>query len=237
MSSCDDGFKNIPVDSLSIIRKDKKRNVNTIKKLGVTQEELLNGIPDNDAAKLLSDYFNKHEGIIVSYSTYSIVSGFNRECDRLGLKLISSFLFDMKKMTKKCDEDYPDDGTVENVKEALKFCLKKYERMEKISQNKMECVVNYAYFWQLEVGFGSEWIYCNTSIGLIYYDTLLDEWGVTKKESKKTGLKPENIDVDDIKRQLYEKYRVSSLDELKDKLKRKYEYRRAIEKENRTLCG
>ena len=34
----------------------------------------------------------------------------------------------------------------------------------------------------------TKWIVCNTSLAIIYYDTLRNRWGITKKEQKKTSL-------------------------------------------------
>ena len=63
-----------------------------------------------------------------------------------------------------------------------------------------------------------KWIICNTSLANIYYDTLRKKWGITKKEQKKANIRIEAIDTDDVERQLYRKYQVDNMEELKEKL-------------------
>ena len=128
-------------------------------------------------------------------------------------------------MAKKCGENFTDKNSLENLKETFIDCTGSYRRMKKMEQNKKACVVNYAYFWQSSYRNYAEWIFCDTSIGKIYYDTLTEKWGITKKEEKENGLRIESVDTFDVKKQLMDKYRVNSMMELKNLLKEKAEER------------
>ena len=57
-------------------------------------------------------------------------------------------------------------------------------------------------------------------MAIIYYDTLRNRWGITKKEQKKTNMRIERIDTIDVEQQLLKKYRSKDLSELEEKLKR-----------------
>lgn len=217
------------MDSLSIICYDeKRRRPATLEKIGATREDLLNGMKEPDFAKILSEYFIMHDGIIVSYKTYTQIAALNKIIQKYKYKSIENTIFDMRMMTKYCRESYIDKESIDNTKEAFCFCMRKYRRLEKLEQNKYSCVVNYAYYWISEYRNYMEWICCNTSIGVIYYDILSERWGITKKESKKTGLLIESVDVDDVKKQLFIKYRVNNMEELKNKLKERREAQQAV---------
>ena len=114
------------IDELHILRQDMtRRTAKTLKKLDVTAEELKNGIADEEAVKQISEYLHKHDGVVVSYGTSAVISDINKIALEFQVPLIENNQFDMKKMTKKCDEDYPDRSTIKNTREALKYCLKK----------------------------------------------------------------------------------------------------------------
>lgn len=213
------------VDELHILRQDMtRRTAKTLKKLDVTAEELKCGLSDEKAVKQVSEYLHKYDGVIVSYGTCAVISDINKIAMEFQIPLVENNQFDMKKMTKKCDEDYPDKSTIENTREALKYCLKKYKKIYAAENNKKACTLNYAYYTEFDtVRMYNEWICCNTSIGNIYYDTLSEEWGMTKKESKKVGFSIESVDTEDVKDQLLKKYYVKNMEELKEKLKIRFE--------------
>lgn len=210
------------VDTLNIICHDeKKRRASTLKKLHATIEDLLNGIEEPDVAKVLSDYFIKYDGIIVSYKTYSQISAINKIIQKYQYKSIDNIFFDIKLMAKQCGESCDKSDTISGIRESFISCLKKYKRIEKIERNKKSCVVNYAYYWHGEYQNYMEWIFCNTSIGIVYYDTIFEKWGITQKEKRKTGMMIESIDTEEIEQQLFKKYCVRSMSDLKVKLKEK----------------
>lgn len=207
------------IDEMNILFYDEKqRQTSTLKKIGATREDLLNGVKQPDAAKKISGYFVEHAGIIISYKTYSQIAALNKIIQAHQYKSIDNALFDMRLMAEYCRESYPDKGNIQNTKDAFCFCLKKYKRFEKLEQNKCACTVNYAYYWLSEYRKYMEWIFCNTSIGVIYYDVISERWGITKKESKKNGLLIESVDTDDVQKQLFRKYHVNSMEELKAQL-------------------
>lgn len=236
-------------DSKDIIMKDKKkRKASTLEKAGISQEEHEHGITQEQAAKMLSDYFIKNDCIIIASKAGSKVRMLNKmitesrpqicstassdtietytKCSENNssesMKLISCELqFDIDKMLKKCEiaaEIKTGPEEIEAMIKALKKCLKTYSKLEKISKNKCECTLSYAYYWESENVCDMMWIICVTSIGSIYYDTIYDRWGITQKEHKKTGLVIEHFDINDIKRQLMERYHVKTMEELKLKL-------------------
>ena len=178
-----------------------------------------------EMTRAVSDYFIKYDGIIVSCKPYSIISMLNNDIIESKYKSIDNSYFDIKRMAKKCGENFTDKNSLENLKETFIDCTGSYRRMKKMEQNKKACVVNYAYFWQSSYRNYAEWIFCDTSIGKIYYDTLTEKWGITKKEEKENGLRIESVDTFDVKKQLMDKYRVNSMMELKNLLKEKAEER------------
>lgn len=215
-----------PCARLNIVCKDeRKRRPETLRKVGVTLEELRNGMEKKEVARTVSDYFIKYDGIIVSCKPYSIISLLNNDIIESKYKSIDNPYFDIKRMAKKCGENFADKNSLENLKETFIDCTGSYRRMKKMEQNKKACVVNYAYFWQSTYRKYAEWIFCDTSIGKIYYDTLTEKWGITKKEEKENGLRIESVDTFDVKKQLMDKYRVNSMMELKNLLKEKAEER------------
>lgn len=209
-----------PIDQLIIVFKDtKKRQAKTLEKLGVTKEELENGVPDDEGSLMLSEYFIKHDGIIVSYQTDAKVRRLNKRIQANMFKSISNYTFDIKAMVKLCKIDCPDLGTITNTKRALKCCLKKYDRMKHVEMNKQGCIVNYAYYMELGECNKLKRIFCKTSIGAIYYDPVKDRWDMSKKERDKTGLMIESFDLNDVKSQLRNKYNVCNMSELEIKLR------------------
>ena len=214
--------KSAPCDRLNIICKDKrKRRPETLKKVNVTLDELRNGMDKEEVAKTVSDYFIKYDGLIVSCKPYSIISFPNNSIVEAKYKSIDNPYFDIKKIAKKCNENFTDKNSLENIKETFIDCTGSYRRMKKMEQNKKACIVNYAYFWQSAYRKYVEWIFCDTSLGKIYYDTLTEKWGTTKKEEKESGLHIESIDTFDVKRQLLQKYKANNMIELKNLLKEK----------------
>lgn len=192
-----------PCAKLNIVCKDeRKRRPETLRKVGVTLEELRNGMEKKEMARAVSDYFIKYDGIIVSCKPYSIISMLNNNIIESKYKSIDNSYFDIKRMAKKCGENFTDKNSLENLKETFIDCTGSYRRMKKMEQNKKACVVNYAYFWQSSYRNYAEWIFCDTSIGKIYYDTLTEKWGITKKEEKENGLRIESVDTFDVKKQL-----------------------------------
>lgn len=216
-----DKFRCEPIDSLHLIcRDEKKRKPKTYEKLKLKKEDFENGTEEHNAAKMLSDYFIEHTGIIVSYKTQAIVNALNKIIQKYSFKCISNSFYDMSYMIKVCNEDYPDMSSINNTVEAFKMCLHQYKNMKHLEQNKMTCAVNYAYYWENEFQTTTKWIVCNTSLAIIYYDTLRNRWGITKKEQKKTNMRIERIDTMDVEQQLLKKYRSKDLSELEEKLKR-----------------
>lgn len=215
-----DKFKCKPIDSLHLICKDeKKRKPMTYEKLKLKKEDFENGTEKCDVAKIVSDYFIEHSGIIVSYKTQAKINALNKTIQEFSYKCLSNPFYDMAYMTKVCNEDYPDMDSIKNTMEAFKVCLRQYKNMKRLEQNKMACAVNYAYYWENEFKATAKWIVCNTSLAVIYYDTLRKKWGITKKEQKKTNMRIECIDTMDVEQQLLKKYRSKNLLELEEKLK------------------
>lgn len=168
-----DKFRCEPIDSLHLIcRDEKKRKPKTYEKLKLKKEDFENGTEEHNAAKMLSDYFIEHTGIIVSYKTQAIVNALNKIIQKYSFKCISNSFYDMSYMIKVCNEDYPDMSSINNTVEAFKMCLHQYKNMKHLEQNKMTCAVNYAYYWENEFQTTTKWIVCNTSLAIIYYDTL-----------------------------------------------------------------
>lgn len=209
-----------PIDQLTIVFKDtKKRQTKTLAKLGVTKEEIQNGLPDNEGSFKLSEYFIKHDGIIVSYQTDAKVRRLNKKIQENMFKSISNYTLDIKAMAKICKIDYPDLGTITNTKRAFKSCLNIYDRLKHIEMNKQGCIVHYAYYMEFGGCNKLQRIFCKTSIGDIYYDPVKDRWDMSKKERDKTGLMIESFDLNDVKSQLRTKYHVYNMSELQIKLR------------------
>lgn len=206
-------------DSLEIFYHDtKKRRQTTLKKLGITQDDLDNGNDMPDFCKNISDYFIMHNGPIVADKPTSKIKAINKLIEENHFKQIENKVFDIRNMLKSCGETYKGDGSIRSLRSLLHTCFEKYKRLEKIEQNKQDCVVHYAYYWENEKRSDMVWLICNTSLGLIYFDVIHGVWGMTKKEQKKHGLLIEHFDTEDVERQLKQKYHVSDMKELEIKL-------------------
>lgn len=233
MTALQNKFRIPPVDCFDMILKDtKKRQKKTYAKIGLTKEILENGALNSEFCKEVSDYFIEHDGIIVGYKTKTVITQLNHFIRSEQMKCLENQFYDLAYMLKICrEEDYPDTGEIKNVKEAFRVCLHAYDKMEQMELNKRGCSLNYAYYWENEYKTTDKWIICNTSLANIYYDTLRKKWGITKKEQKKVNIRIEAIDTDDVEQQLYRKYRVDCMEELKEKLgnlRKEREERRAV---------
>lgn len=199
-------LNNQPVDRIRIICKDtKRRKEETLKKCGVTKEEVLNGCA-NYMTKI-TEYFEKNKGLILLD---------NAKDEKINV-------FNTVAMAKKCDERYKPTGNIDEMKSLFISCLKRYERLEIVEMNKFECTVDYAYYWASQYRQSIKWVFCVTSIGRIYYDTLTKQWNMTRKEKEKTGLIIEHFDIKDVEAQLIKKYKVDCMDTLVEILRRKAE--------------
>ena len=83
----------------------KKEKPKTYEKLKLKKEDFENGTEEHNAAKILSDYFIEHTGIIVSYKTHAIVNALNKIIQKYSFKCISNSFYDMSYMIKVCNED------------------------------------------------------------------------------------------------------------------------------------
>lgn len=83
-----DKFRCEPIDSLHLIcRDEKKRKPKTYEKLKLKKEDFENGTEEHNVAKMLSDYFIEHTGIIVSYKTQAIVNALNKIIQKYSLNV------------------------------------------------------------------------------------------------------------------------------------------------------
>lgn len=209
------------IDSIDIIFKDtKKRQKRTLEKLEIEKEALLNGVEHKDGLKSISEYFINHNELVVGIDTKNKIRKINKSITEFQLKQLDVVILNLEKEADYCGISAPKES-FNDMYSNLKKCIRKYEVIKNMEYNKYDCVVNYAYYQSLEFSNNKSWICCVTSIGKIIYDINRDEWSMTKKEQKVTGLRIENFDVDNIKSQLKEKYNVISIIDLYEKLKQK----------------
>lgn len=197
-------------DSLNVVFKDTKtRHIKTLERLNLTKEDLLNGMNEKTAAKMISDYFICHDGMIVAEKAEALIHVLDKLMRRYHYRFILSQYFDIEKLANECDQKKSSD-----IKETFQSCMKKYKRWKRMEKNKKACVVKYAYYWENDRRSDTKWIVCRTSIGDIYYDLMKKEWKVTKKETKNSGLVIASVDIPDVIKQLNQRYRVSGVVEL-----------------------
>ena len=207
------------IDEINIVFKDcKKRQKKTLEKLGLTKEQIENGFDEEPGFRMISENFIQHNTLTAGTNISKTIKAINRKAEQYSLKKIESAAFDVFKESDYCGIEYDKNRiSMNEMLQLIKKCIKKYTEINELEQNKYECVLNYAYYKELEYGRKRYLIYCNTSIGNIYYDLDKDVWVMTKKEKQKTGLIIENFDVDDIKRQIRQKYHVMNMSEFAKK--------------------
>ena len=180
-----------PCAKLNIVCKDeRKRRPETLRKVGVTLEELRNGMEKKEMTRAVSDYFIKYDGIIVSCKPYSIISMLNNDIIESKYKSIDNSYFDIKRMAKKCGENFTDKNSLENLKETFIDCTGSYRRMKKMEQRMYMTTGELAKL----MGITKETLFHYDEIGLFrpavvmknryrYYEV----GGLQKKRKKKMG--------------------------------------------------
>ncbi len=205
----------ITIDTIDIIFNDlKKRQKRTLDKLGLTKEQLNNGIDEESGLRQISEYFINHDSLIAGINIKSLIKIINKKLEMYSLKKINGLFFDIFKESEYCGiEFYKNKKSFEYILALTEQCIKRYKKISEIENNKYDCVLNYAYYRELEYGKKQHLIYCNTTIGVIFYDIDKDEWAIAKKEQKRTGLIIENFDIENIKQQIRLKYKVRNMSE------------------------
>lgn len=223
-----------PIDSLDIICKDTKNRQNkTYEKIGITKEQSKNGFSQERTAKLLSDYFIEHNGIIVGYKNiFNDIKKINEGILSYGFEKIINCKFDTEKMLKECAEPAKKCNAVNDIKLAYTAYIRKVKRIEAAEQNKQSCSVEYAYYHETRlynkisgVETKKKFLFCKTQIGLIYYDLIKQKWMMSIKERRETGLMIENFDTKDIEKQMLKKYHAKDFETLVNKLKQNWRER------------
>lgn len=205
------------IDGIEVVFKSEvKRRQSTLDKVGITKEQMEAALDEHSGMRLISDYFINHNQIIAGCQVNSKIKRINKKMELYLLKMLNGTSFDVTKEAECCNVDI---NPLSDMRDIIKTCKRKYENLQKIEQNKFDCVVNYAYYKELEYGMIQKLVYCNTSLGLIFYNLNTDTWTMTKKEQKKTGRRIENFDIESIKMQLRKKYKVLNMSELAGKLK------------------
>lgn len=225
-------------DSLNIICKEGlKKNKACLKRYGLTHETIeSDGLDISEWSKLLSDYFIQHEGVIFTYDAAATSRALNDKLDSEHMRIITNIVYDIKRFTKFYQEEFSQEYSLKNLKNMLKSCLKKMQKLEIASKNKIPCTVMYAYcfdYGQVKQAenntYKNTYLFrCVTSLGNLIYDNINQAWKMPKSESKKNGILIENIDTRDIENQLFEKYKVSDMKELKEKLIKKNKQKREV---------
>lgn len=197
-----------------IFRDEKRRQTKTLKKAGVTSQQLKEGIDKGDGAKQLSDYFIMHDGVIVGYGAKTAKNKINSLIQTYQFKMAGCVTLDLADMVNECGLPHG-----KNLRRVFGECLYQYGQFYRMEQNHFYCVVDRAYNMTLSYKKPREIVYCDTSIGRIYYDLEDDAWAMSKAEMERTGNRIENFDIEDIKRQLRERYEVRNMSELSKKLR------------------
>lgn len=200
--------------SLDVIFHDeKKRQEKTLKKIGLTSQQLMEGVDPEDGARQISDYFILHDGVITGYGAQAAKRKINNLIMEYQFKTAGCKTLDLGKMLNECGLYHGKD-----VRHMFEECLYRYEQFYQMEQNHFYCTVNNAYSMTANYKNSRETVFCNTSIGRIFYDTEEDVWSMSKKEMERTGNQIENFDIEDVKRQLREMYQVHNMSELSRKL-------------------
>lgn len=199
---------------LDIIFQDmKKRQKKTLDKAGVTAWQLRNGMERMEAAKQLSEYFIQNDGPLVGYEVRSAKRKLDKTIREHMFKPIGCACLDLGEMARECG--------IYQGKDMVKVfadCLGQYRRFQWMERNQFGCVVNYAYSMTVGYGKPKEMVYCDTTIGRIFYSLSDDTWFMSQKEMARTGHRIENFDIGNIKWQLRAKYGVHNMSELARKL-------------------
>lgn len=193
-----------------IFHDSKKRRTKTLEAAGITESQLRSGIEEKAGMLTLSEYFIDYNYPIIGYGISSKLKKINDRIAMYQYKTIDCQQIDLTKAAKECGIRC----ISQNEEALLRECLKCYEKVKRLEENKFGCVVNYVYHMTLEYGKTKDMIYCDTTIGRISYDIEDDTWSMSQAEMKKTGHRIENFDIEDIKRQIRQRYKVRNMSEL-----------------------
>ena len=219
------GHRGAMVSKFRAVLADRKnRRDPTYKKAGLKKEEARGGMPEAEFSSAVSRYFAEHPGVIVGYDVGKLVRAVNKILQENRSLPVVNEVFDIHEMALRCKEVCSSDS-LKVAEDTFDACMKIYARMERVERNKIQSILRGASYWEYHVPKGKGWtmskffLFFRTSTGTVYYDLENEKWDITDKERKRTGLRIENFDVEDILGQALRKYSAKDIRELEFKLK------------------
>lgn len=210
--------------SLSIIKKEeRKRTAKTLNRFDISKEDLESGLEEACFLQAIQDYLKKQDSIVILYQTFPRK---NAAYHMLAMcQVPDADILELKQMASFCGDSYTGKESLKKAEDTFLTCMRRYRRLKTIEKNKQDCILEYAYSFDMTAVMG---VWCVTSICNLYYDTIKERWAVPKKEQKKTGLRIEQINIENLEAQLYERYHVKDMRGVELRLKMRRQERQAV---------
>lgn len=236
------------LDSINLyIRPDSPITDKITEVTGITNSFLEQFQYEHESAVPIFEFLEKYPGIMIGYNVMFDIRKLEGLYFRQKSIQFQRETVDVLKMARDCvprSVDYKlqtiaeklecvPDGSFHNAYADAQATMKIFEKCIHIyndsylkEKNKRDCKVNYAFFWQNPKQGRMQRVICDTSLGRIFYNTISKQWGVRKDDIKNLGFDIHHVDLDEVTRQLFEKYRVLDMEELTKMLKTKAKMRK-----------